>query len=104
MAAFKPFFRAHGDGQPVGDLKAMFEGLERDIPDLAAKTSKRTKDAMYQALREFEAARAGQCEAIPSEDQFYGVSNRANRLQKYAQCIFILALQHDGDEQRKTKP
>jgi predicted ATP-dependent endonuclease of OLD family len=103
MAAFKPFFRAHGDGQPVGDLKAMFEGLERDIPDLAAKMSKKTKDAMYQTLREFEAARAGQCEAIPSEDQFYGVSKGANRLEKYVQWIFIPALKDARDEQSETK-
>src|ERR1017187_1333740 len=27
MAAFRPFFRAHGDGEPVSDLKAVFERL-----------------------------------------------------------------------------
>jgi putative ATP-dependent endonuclease of OLD family len=103
MAVFKPFFRAHGDGQTVGDLKAIFEGLEQDIPDLAAKMSKKTKDAMYQTLREFEAARAGQCEVIPSEDQFYGVSKGANRLEKYVQWIFIPALKDASDEQSETK-
>jgi putative ATP-dependent endonuclease of the OLD family len=103
MAAFKPFFRAHGDGGLVGDLRAVFERLESDIPDLAAKKSKKTKDAMYQTLREFEAERADQCEVIQSEDQFYGVSKGANRLEKYIQWIFIPAVKHATDEQSETK-
>ncbi len=103
MAAFKPFFRAHGDGEPVASLKAVFERLESDIPDLAAKKSKRTKDAMYQTLREFEAERAGECEVIQSEDQFYGVSKGRNLLEKYVQWIFIPALKHATDEQSETK-
>jgi hypothetical protein len=103
MAAFRPFFRAHGDGEPVSDLKAVFERLEGDIPDLAARKSKRTKDAMYQTLREFEAERAEQCEVIPSEDQFYGVSKGKNLLEKYVQWIFIPAVKHATDEQSETK-
>ncbi len=103
MAAFKPFFRAHGDGEPVSDLKGLFERLEGDIPDLAARKSKKTKDAMYQALRDFEAERADQCEVIPSEDQFYGVSRGKNLLEKYVQWIFIPAVKHATDEQSETK-
>jgi putative ATP-dependent endonuclease of OLD family len=103
MAAFKPFFRDYGDGGLVSNLKALFEQLENDIPDLAAKQSKRTKDAMYQTLREFEEERADQCELIPSEDQFYGVSKGANRLEKYVQWIFIPAVKHATDEQLETK-
>ena len=103
MAAFKPFFRAHGDGQPVGDLRAIFERLEGDIPDLAAGKSKRTKDAMYQTLREFEAERTGQCEVIPSEDHFYGVSKGSNRLEKYVQWIFVPAVKDASEEQSETK-
>ena len=103
MTAFKQFFRAHGDGEPVSDLKAEFERLESDIPDLSARRSKKTKDAMYQTLREFEAERAEQCEVIPSEDQFYGVSKGKNLLEKYVQWIFIPAVKHATDEQSETK-
>jgi putative ATP-dependent endonuclease of OLD family len=103
MTAFKPFFRAHGDGALSGDLKPVFEGLEKDIPDLAAKKSKKTKDAMYAALREFEAERAEQCEVIQGEDQFYGVSKGKNLLEKYVQWIFIPAVKHATDEQSETK-
>ena len=103
MAVFKPFFCAHGDGEPVSDLKAVFEQLESDIPDLAARKSKNTKDAMYQTLREFEAERPDQCELIRSEDQFYGVSKGRNKLEKYVQWIFIPAVKHATDEQSETK-
>lgn len=103
MAAFKPFFRAYGDGEPVGTLKAAFEQLESGSAELAAKNSKKTKDAMYQTLREFEAERAGECEVIPSEDQFYGVSKGKNLLEKYVQWIFIPAVKNACDEQSETK-
>lgn len=103
MPAFKLFFKAYGDGAAVADLKAAFEGLEKDIPDLAGGKSKKTKDAMYQTLREFEANRPGQCEIIPSEDQFYGVSKGANRLEKYVQWIFIPAVKDATEEQSETK-
>jgi energy-coupling factor transporter ATP-binding protein EcfA2 len=103
MAAFKPFFRAYGDGDPAGTLKAAFEQLESGSTELAAKNSKKTKDAMYQTLREFEAERAGECEVIPSEDQFYGVSKGKNLLEKYVQWIFIPAVKNACDEQSETK-
>lgn len=103
MAAFKPFFQAHGDGALSGDLKPLFEALEKDIPALAAKESKKTKDVMYATLHEFEAERADQCEVIPSEDQFYGISKGANRLEKYVQWVFIPAVKDAADEQSETK-
>jgi putative ATP-dependent endonuclease of the OLD family len=103
MAAFKPFFRAYGDGVPVRDLVAVFEGLERGIPELAAKKSRKTKEAMYATLREFEAERAAECEAIPSEDNFYGVSKGKDLLEKYVQWIFIPAVKHATEEQSETK-
>src|ERR1022692_4650647 len=103
MPALKPFFRAYGDNESAGNLKAEFERLESNIPDLAAKKSKKTKDAMYETLREFEAERADQCEVIPSEDHFYGVSKGANLLEKYVQWIFIPAVKDASDEQSETK-
>lgn len=103
MAAFKPFFRAYGDGALVRDLMPVFEGLEKDIPELAAKKSKKTKDAMYATLREFEADRPDQWEVIASEDHFYGVSKGKDRLEKYVQWVFIPAVKDASDEQSETK-
>lgn len=103
MAAFKPFFKLYGDAAPASDLKAAFEALEREIPDVAARKSKKTKEAMYQTLREFEAERPDECEVIPSEDQFYGVSKGANRLEKHVQWVFIPAVKDATEEQSETR-
>ncbi len=103
MAAFKPFFRAYGDNESAGNLKTDFEKLESSIPDLAARKSKKTKDAMYQTLRAFEAERADQCELIPSADHFYGVTKGASLLEKYVQWIFIPAVKDASNEQSETK-
>ncbi|MGB0014131.1 MAG: AAA family ATPase [Candidatus Sulfotelmatobacter sp.] len=103
MPTFKPFFKAHGDGALVGPLKALFEEIEKNSPEIAAKSSKKTKDAMYQTLRDFEASQPNLCEAIPSEDQFYGVSKGANRLEKYIQWIFIPAVKDATEEQTESK-
>jgi len=103
METFKPFFKAHGDGASASDLKSIFESLENEIPDLAAKKSKKTKDAMEETLRGFEAERPAECKLIRSEDQFYGVSKGANRLQEYVQWIFIPAVKDAADEQLETK-
>ena len=103
MTAFKPFFRAYGDDASSGELKQIFEGLEKEIPELAARKSKTTKPAMYATLREFEAERPDQWELIASEDQFYGVSKGKNRLEKHVQWVFIPAVKDASDEQSETK-
>jgi len=103
MAAFKEFFKAYGDGALAGELKSIFERLETEIPDLASKKSKKTKEAMYATLREFEAQRPTECEAIESEDQFYGISKGANRLQKYVQWIFVPAVKDATEEQSESR-
>ncbi|HWA94409.1 MAG TPA: AAA family ATPase [Terracidiphilus sp.] len=103
MAAFKPFFKAYGDGALADDLKAKFATLEKEIPDIEALKSKKTKDAMYQTLRDFESARPEACEVIPSEDQFYGISKGANRLEKYIQWVYVPAVKDATDEDSETK-
>ena len=103
MVAFKPFFKSYGDGASAKDLQQSFEILEKGFPELAAKKSKKTKDAMYHTLRDFEAEQPGACELIPSEDQFYGISRGTNRLEKYVQWIFVPAVKDAAEEQSETK-
>ncbi|WP_189534555.1 ATP-dependent nuclease [Paludibacterium paludis] len=100
MAAFKPFFKALGDDAKVTELKGIFATLREQFADLPAAT---TKDAMIGVLREYEAARPGECELIPSEDMFYGVSRGSNRLQKYIQWIYIPAVKDASQEQLEGK-
>jgi putative ATP-dependent endonuclease of the OLD family len=103
MPVFKEFFKAYGDGAFVSDLRLIFEKLETQLPDLAARKSKKTKDAMYDTLREFEAARPERHECIESEDQFYGISKGTNRLQKYVQWIFVPAVKDATEEQTENR-
>ncbi len=103
MSAFKPFFKAYGDSALASPLKALFEEIEKNSPEIAARNSKKTKDAMYQTLRDFEASQPNLCELIPSEDQFYGVSKAANRLERYLQWIFIPAVKDAAEEQTESK-
>ena len=54
MRAFAPFFEAVDDGMKVADLKKIYGELRLIYADLPAPG---TKDAMMQALHDFEAAR-----------------------------------------------
>lgn len=103
MVKFKPFFERWGDGATASELKAIFEGMEKEDANLAAKAIKKTKDGMYQGLKDFEAEHSDQCVPIPSPDQFYGVSGGKDRLSKYVQWIYIPAVKSASDEQTATR-
>lgn len=100
MVGFTSFFKALGDDAKVADLKVIYAELREQFADLPAAT---TKDAMKTALQEYEAARPQQCELIPSEDLFYGVSRGANRLQKYIQWVYVPAVKDAAQEQLEGK-
>src|SRR5262249_878045 len=57
-----------------------------------------TKQAMIDALREYESNHTGECVEIPSEDQFYGISKGVNRLEKHIQWVFVPAVKDASDE------
>jgi len=103
MEKFKPFFEKYGDGASAGDLKTIFEELELADGELAKAKIKKTRDGIYEGLKEFEAARPDQCVLIPSPDQFYGVSGGKDRLSKYVQWIYIPAVKDASDEQTGTR-
>ena len=100
MRAFAPFFEAADAGKKVLELKEIYAGLRETCPDLSAPG---TKDAMIQALHDFEAARPGACELIPSEDQFYGFSKGANRLGKHIQWVYVPAVKDATSEQVEAR-
>jgi predicted ATP-dependent endonuclease of OLD family len=103
MDNLKPFFKAYGDGASAGDLKAIFEGLERSDPAIAALKLKKTKDGIYDGLKGYEASKPAECVLMPSEDQFYGATRGANKLAKYVQWIYIPAVKSASDEQSETR-
>lgn len=100
MGAFSAFFKAYGDGEKAGPLKELFNALREQFPDISNAS---TKDAMAEALREYERARPEECTLIPSEDQFYGVSRGVNRLQKYLQWVYVPAVKDATEEQIENK-
>ena len=62
-----------------------------------------TKDAMIQALHDYENSHIEICELIPSEDQFYGWSKGTNRLAKYLQWVHVPAVKDAATEQLEAK-
>ncbi|NGZ10585.1 MAG: DUF2813 domain-containing protein [Nitrospira sp. LK70] len=100
MAEFKPFFRALGDNAKVTELKGIYETLRATFAELP---SPGTKDSMVQNLRDFESTNVEKLVLIPSEDQFYGVSKGANRLEKFIQWVHIPAVKRVTDEQTEGK-
>lgn len=100
MSAFKPFFKAAGDGERVARLKELYEGIKENFQEL---TNPGTRQQMIDALRAYESDHQDQCEVIPSEDQFYGVSKGANRLEKHVQWILVPAVKDAAEEQVEAK-
>jgi predicted ATP-dependent endonuclease of OLD family len=100
MRAFAPFFEAFDAGKKAPELKDIYAKLRQTYADLPAPGA---KDAMFQALREYEAARPHDCELIPSEDQFYGFSKGANRLAKHIQWVYVPAVKDAAAEQVEAR-
>ena len=100
MDVFSSYFKALGDGEKVSELKKKYEELRKDFYDLP---SPGTKDAMTNALRQYEASHPEQCTLIQSEDQFYGWSKGANILAKYVQWIHVPAVKDVTVEQMEGK-
>lgn len=100
MRAFAPFFEAADGGKKVAELREIYSGIRETYPDLPAPG---TKDAMVQALRDYEAERPGDCELIPSEDQFYGFSKGTNRLAKHIQWVYVPAVKDATSEQVEAR-
>lgn len=100
MRAFSPFFKAVSENKKVPELKGIYSTLRHTYTDLPPTG---TKDAMIQALRDYEEARPGECELIPSEDQFYGFSKGANRLAKHIQWVYVPAVKDATSEQVEAR-
>jgi len=100
MSEFKDFFAALGDGKRVAELKEQYNKIREHFPELPVPG---TKDAMTQALRDYEAAHPEKLEQLSSEDQFYGVSKGANRLAKYIQWVYVPAVKDVTLEQVETR-
>jgi predicted ATP-dependent endonuclease of OLD family len=100
VKAFAPFFEALAAGKLVGELKTIYLQIQKQFGSLPPPV---TKQSMIDALHDYENAHPDQCEAIPSEDQFYGVSKAKNLLEKYIQWAFVPAVKEASTEQHESK-
>jgi putative ATP-dependent endonuclease of OLD family len=97
---FKEFFRQDGDNAKVAHLRETYNSLKVGFPDLPAAS---TKDAMTNALHDYEAEHQEDCILIQSEDQFYGVTKGANKVAKYIQWIYVPAVKDITSEQLEAR-
>jgi energy-coupling factor transporter ATP-binding protein EcfA2 len=97
---FCSFFEKEKKGAKVPELKNEFQEMRKQFPDLG---DAKTKDAMSNSLRDYEAEHTEDCILLQSQDQFYGVSKGRDRLEKYIQWVFIPANKDATGEQKETK-
>lgn len=100
FSEFRPFFEGLSSGASAARLKEVYSGLQASFPELPNAAS---KDAKVEELRKYEEEHLEQCVSIPSEDQFYGVSKGANRLERYVQWVYVPAVKDAVAEQAETK-
>lgn len=98
--AFAPFFEADKLNKKVAELKEIYLSLKESHNELPTPKS---KQQMIDALHDFESKHENDCELIPSEDEFYGVSRGKNLLTKYVQWVYVPGVKDATTEQVEEK-
>lgn len=96
---FRKYFEANKENVKASELKEIYRELSKKFENLPSAT---TKQAMEDALNEYEASHPDNCSLIPSEDQFYGASKGTNRLAPHIQWIFVSASKDVGEESEES--
>jgi predicted ATPase len=100
MDSFRKYFEADKSGAKAGELKDIFAALRTEYPGIAAASVKADMEA---ALVAYEGAHPDECVLIESEDQFYGATRGANRLDPHVQWVFVSATKDYADEAAETR-
>lgn len=100
MRSFARYFEAEKTKASAADLKVIYAELRAAHPGVKAAS---TKDAMREALQEFEGANPDLCELLESPDQFYGVSKGDHLLNRHLQWVFVPAVKDASSEHREAK-
>lgn len=96
---FAIYFGKDKDGASAKELKKTYRNIRSeysDLPDVSVKAD------MKNALREYEESHSEKCELKPSEDQFYGISRGANKLEKYIQWVYVPAVKDPSSEEEEA--
>ncbi len=97
---FRGFFEKEKNGAKVAELKDFYIEIMQTYSDLPKPG---TKDAMRDALLEYESKHAELCTDIPSQDNFYGVSRGVDKLSKFVQWVFVSATKDATKETEESK-
>lgn len=97
---FSIYFRKDKEGAYADELKEIYQNLRTEYSELP---NVRTKGDMENALREYEESNPELCELKPSEDQFYGISRGANRLERYVQWVYVPAVKDPSSEEEEAR-
>lgn len=97
---FREYFEKEKAGEKAGDLVLFYNKLKEKYSDLPVA---KTKDAMADALKEYEAKHPDDCKLIPSEDQFYGATKGASKLAPHIQWVFVPASKDVTEEGEESK-
>lgn len=92
------YFALESSNAKVADLKAIYAELKKDFPDLPAAA---TGPKMKEALQDYEAAHADQCELIQSGDEFYGANS--GKLKAFLQWVYVPAVKDAREEGEETR-
>lgn len=99
MEEFRKFFEADKNGAKAPELKEIFKSFKDKYEAINPANSKAD---MIASMHEFEANNPEMCVLIPSEDQFYGVSRGANKLEQHIQWIFVPAIKDATEESEES--
>jgi putative ATP-dependent endonuclease of the OLD family len=101
FADFAPFFKRQGDNAKVSELRPMYEQLKNTKYNLLAGW--KSSDQASAELRQYEAARPEECALLRSQDQFYGATKGAGKLEKYVQWVYIPAVKDASEEEAEGR-
>jgi putative ATP-dependent endonuclease of the OLD family len=102
IEAFRDYFEADKGGAKAPELQKIYDDLRIKYSGLPAAKTKQDK---IDSLHGYETAHPDECTAIPSEDQFYGVSRGVNRLEKHIQWVYVPAVKdasYEGQDAKDT--
>ena len=99
---FSEFFRAVGDKKKVADIRQAYNNIKKNEKYQNLPDSK-TKNAMIEALQQYEARNSDQCEPLLSEDQFFGFSGGSNLFAKHVQWVYVPAVKDPTSEQMEAR-
>jgi putative ATP-dependent endonuclease of the OLD family len=97
---FRKYFERLKANAKADELKSIYADFQQEYTELPNVS---TKAKMEEVLHRFEESHPEICSPLESEDEFYGISRGANRLQNYIQWVYVPAVKDATTEHAKVK-